>query len=32
VARPESLRSGRVQAVIAALKDEVQERQDVLAA
>ncbi|MFJ5697763.1 LysR family transcriptional regulator [Arthrobacter sp. NPDC093139] len=32
VARPESLRSGRVQAVLAALKDEVQERQDVLTA
>lgn len=32
VARPESLRSGRVQAVIAALKDEVKERQDILAA
>lgn len=32
VARPESLRSARVQAVIAALKEEVAERQDVLAA
>lgn len=32
VARPEALRSGRVQAVIAALKEEVDERQDLLAA
>jgi DNA-binding transcriptional LysR family regulator len=32
VARPESLRSARVQAVIAALKEEVAERQDLLAA
>lgn len=31
VARPESLRSGRVQAVIAALKEEVAARQDLLA-
>jgi DNA-binding transcriptional LysR family regulator len=32
VARPEALRSGRVQAVIAALKQEVDERQELLAA
>jgi len=32
VARPESLRSARVQAVIAALQEEVAERQDLLAA
>ncbi len=32
VARPESLRSGAVQAVISALKEEVHERQDLLAA
>jgi DNA-binding transcriptional LysR family regulator len=32
VARPESLRSGQVQAVIAALKEEVHERQELLAA
>jgi DNA-binding transcriptional LysR family regulator len=32
VARPESLRSARVQAVIAALKEEVAARQDLLAA
>jgi DNA-binding transcriptional LysR family regulator len=32
VARPESLRSERVQAVIAALKEEVHERQELLAA
>lgn len=31
VARPESLRSGRVQAVIAAIREEVQERQELLA-
>jgi DNA-binding transcriptional LysR family regulator len=31
VARPESLRSGRVQAVIAAIKEEVHEHQDLLA-
>ncbi|MGY4544401.1 DNA-binding transcriptional LysR family regulator [Arthrobacter sp. UYNi723] len=31
VARPESLRSGQVQAVIAALKEEVDERQELLA-
>jgi DNA-binding transcriptional LysR family regulator len=32
VARPEALRSGRVQAVIAALKEEVDGRQNLLAA
>ena len=32
VARPEALRSGPVQAVIAALKDEVNQHQDLLAA